>query len=232
MADVRAFMLRNRRRLRQTFSVFDANGGGTVSVEEMVRGLQGINDSALTTEQIRAAIASLDSDRSGYIDYLEFCEGLSIAEAPDGSVPRVHALAAAGDRPALVAEVTTHGAAVDGRHVTAANWRGRTALMVAAHNGRLGAITALLAQSADANAVDTAGWTALHCAAAGGHAEVCRAPCRAGADTARGNDAGLTASQLAETYGFADVLGKMEPYLGKDRAEIPEWLRPAPTPYE
>ena len=67
MADVRAFMLRNRRRLRQTFSVFDANGDGTVSVEEMVRGLQGINDSALTTEQIRAAIASLDSDRSGYI---------------------------------------------------------------------------------------------------------------------------------------------------------------------
>ena len=98
MADVRAFMLRNRRRLRQTFSVFDANGDGTVSVEEMVRGLQGINDSALTTEQIRAAIASLDSDRSGYIDYLEFCEGLSIAEAPDGSVAQadIYTIATAG----------------------------------------------------------------------------------------------------------------------------------------
>ena len=104
--------------------------------------------------------------------------------------------------------------------------------MVAAHNGRLGCVTALLAQSADADAVDTAGWTALHHAAAGGHAEVCRALCRAGADTARRNDAGLTASQVAETYGFADVLGKMEPYVGKDRAAIPDWLRPPATPYE
>jgi Ankyrin repeats (3 copies) len=58
---------------------------------------------------------------------------------------------------------------------------GRTALLLAASNGRAAVVTALLARGADPNATDSYGDTPLHAALAGNHVEIANALKRAGA---------------------------------------------------
>lgn len=232
---IRSWMIRNHRQMRRTFAALDRNGDGTLTIEEAVQGLQTINDSGLSTEEIRAAMVNMDTDGSGDLDYQEFFEHLGGAgeDAFEASVPRVHSLASMGDDTGLMAELGSRAGGatvVNGLHTTKSNWRGRTPLMTASFCGQLSTVKTLLANSADLDCTDTFGWTAMMGAAAGGHADVCRALCRAGANVDLTNTSGQTAGDLARLYGFADVTEALLPYSNKDGAGVPGFLRPLDRP--
>ena len=237
---IRTWMTQNHRQMRRTFAALDRNGDGTLTVAEAVQGLQSINDSGLSVQEIRAAVISMDTDGSGDLDYHEFFEQVHCAgeEAFDASVPRVHTLASMGDEVGLVAELQSSGgsggggatALVNGLHTSKANWRGRTPLMAASFAGQLSTVKALLAERADTNCMDSKNWTALMGAAAGGHHEVCTALCRAGANPELKNTAGQTAGDLAALYGLDAVTEALVPYAGKDGAGVPAFLRPLDRP--
>lgn len=232
---IRSWMIRNRKQMRPLFASLDRNGDGTLTIEEVVRGLQSINDSGLSVQEIHAAIVNMDTDGSGDLDYHEFVEHLGGAgeDSFEVSVPRVHTLASMGHDTALLAELGVSGGAssvVNGLHTTKSNWRGRTPLMTASFSGQLSTVKTLIANRGDPNCRDTFGWTALMGAAVGGHAEVCRALCRAGATPELRNTSGQTAGDLAKLYGFGEVTDALLPYSDRDGAGVPGFLRPLDRP--
>ena len=220
-SEIRSWMIRNVRQVRKIFVDLDTNGDGTLSMDEAVQGLQGINDSGLSVDAIHAAVANLDRDGSGYLDYAEFVQELQVPNGGwDSFGPRVHAMAALGDSAGLNAELAGGIGLVNDRcKDSAAEWKGRTPLMTASFAGQLSTVASLLKQRAggraDVHSADSNGWTALHGAAAGGHAEVVRSLCRAGADVNRKNDAGRTAGDLASLYGYTAVTEVLLPYVGR-----------------
>jgi cytohesin len=90
----------------------------------------------------------------------------------------------------------SHAEPSDARHDD-----GSTALILAAQNGHLAVVEALLKAGADAARATTDGRTALHLAAQNGHTAVVEALLKAGADP---NSA--TSSESDETYGTAEEL--------------------------
>lgn len=93
---------------------------------------------------------------------------------------------------------------------------GQTALMLAAHHGRLEAVRALLDRGADLNVTAKYGLSALMLAIVGGHETVARELARAGADRSlRGSGApgfaGKTAQDLARERGMTALAAELAP---------------------
>lgn len=84
-----------------------------------------------------------------------------------------------------------------GADVNARNAQGRTALHVAANEGREGLVRYLLTRGAAPNLQDADGNTALHLAAAGGH-DGCTRSLKAVSDWSIRNARGLTAYDIAD----------------------------------
>lgn len=100
-----------------------------------------------------------------------------------------------------------------GADVDALDGHGQTALMRAAHAGRLDVVQVLIARGADLNRSAKYHLTALMLAALGNHESVVGALLEAGADPAvRGSGApgfaGKTAEDLARSAGYASVVGR------------------------
>ena len=116
--------------------------------------------------------------------------------------PELERAAISGDVPALEAQLAA------GADVDAKDRFGQTALMLAAHRGRMDLVQALLRHGADLNVTAKYGLSALMLAIVGGHEAVARALAQAGADrTLRGTGApgfaGKTAQDLAREHGMA-----------------------------
>ena len=64
------------KQLRDTFSKFDQNGDGRLTLAELKQGVKIVNDlfgkGKLTEEDVEKAMAVIDSNQNGYIDYTEF----------------------------------------------------------------------------------------------------------------------------------------------------------------
>jgi calmodulin len=59
--------------LEEAFRVFDKDGNGRISTEELLNVLMIINDK-LTEEEINEILEEADIDKDGYINYVEFVE--------------------------------------------------------------------------------------------------------------------------------------------------------------
>uniref|UniRef100_A0A5S6R5W0 EF-hand domain-containing protein n=1 Tax=Trichuris muris TaxID=70415 RepID=A0A5S6R5W0_TRIMR len=57
--------------LKETFSIFDRNGDGYITTAELKQVLEDLGDS-VSDEDVRAIIASTDSDQDGLINFEEF----------------------------------------------------------------------------------------------------------------------------------------------------------------
>ncbi len=58
--------------LRDAFSKFDTNGDGKLTLQELQEGIKQIKGCQLTNEDIENAMAIMDSNKNGFIDYTEF----------------------------------------------------------------------------------------------------------------------------------------------------------------
>lgn len=58
--------------MRETFSKFDSNGDGKLTIEELKSGVKSIKGCMLTEADIESAMNVMDSNQNGYIDYTEF----------------------------------------------------------------------------------------------------------------------------------------------------------------
>lgn len=81
----------------------------------------------------------------------------------------------------------------------------RTSLMIAAGNGRFGAVQVLLEHGANCNAADDYGETVLVRAAGSGNVQVIRALLAAGADPSQPGELSRLPHEEAEHRGFADA---------------------------
>ena len=58
--------------LREAFTKMDSNGDGQLTYEELKQGLQNIPEIRITEEELLDAMAVIDSNANGMIDYTEF----------------------------------------------------------------------------------------------------------------------------------------------------------------
>ena len=94
-----------------------------------------------------------------------------------------------------------------GEPVDATDSIGRTALHIAANNGRLEAVQYLLQRGASVDVPNNHKNTALHCAAVYGHAAVARELALHGADPRLTDQDGETPLQFAEEEGHGAAIG-------------------------
>jgi ankyrin repeat protein len=121
------------------------------------------------------------------------------------SVEALHRAAQLGYVDELSALATSLGA-----DATSDEANRKTALMIAAEEGQLDALSALLRAGADVNASDASGWTALHYAANVPSLRACRRLLAAGADGCKLASSGNTALHYLASKGH---IGRDEPYL-------------------
>ena len=86
--------------------------------------------------------------------------------------------------------------------------RGRTAIMEAARNRKIGAVKALLTADPDLNAVDWEGYTVLMFAAVSGQRDIVEVLLTHGADVNVKNKVGSSALMMAS--GYPNVLRKLK----------------------
>jgi len=103
-----------------------------------------------------------------------------------------------------------------GADANARDKQGQTGVMIAAHDGRIEVVDALIAAGADLNVTAKYRLTALMLAVVAGHEEIARLLARSGADLAvRGSGApgfaGKTASDLAAAQGRSDLAEDLRP---------------------
>ena len=83
-----------RAEMKSAFEMFDADGGGTVSSEEIAEVFESLGVELLP-EELAGFIATVDADGSGEVDFCEFCELMEVvqhsrtATAVRGGVRRV-----------------------------------------------------------------------------------------------------------------------------------------------
>lgn len=58
--------------LRDAFGKFDTDGDGKLTIKELKAGVQLIKECTLTENDVDQAMAIMDSNKNGYIDYTEF----------------------------------------------------------------------------------------------------------------------------------------------------------------
>jgi len=58
--------------LREAFKVFDKNGDGKISAEELKEVMGNLGET-LTEDEIGQMIMEADTNKDGYVDYEEFC---------------------------------------------------------------------------------------------------------------------------------------------------------------
>ncbi|CAM9577679.1 unnamed protein product [Pylaiella littoralis] len=154
------------------------------------------------TEQFRHHVETLNRKRDALASVLELLleEGSDPGCRQGSNGPRfevgwslLHHFARVGDHARLL-WLLHHGAQVD-----PVDHAGTTPLLLAAAEGRVTCVTALLTRGADIRHRGPSGQTALHCAASGGGALVARTLVAAGADPGAPDDKGRTPVDLART---------------------------------
>src|SRR6476620_10033317 len=101
--------------------------------------------------------------------------------------------------------------------INAKNAHGTTALMLAAANGRLRMVRALLAHGADPNSSRNDKFTPLLLAAFFGHEQIVKTLVEYGADTTAATRSGTSAQMWASSRTFAEVVA----YLNMARITVP-----------
>lgn len=76
-------------KIKDMFDMFDADGGGTIDVDELTQAFisLGISD---TKEEIDELVRQIDTDRSGEIEYEEFRAVIATLQAQRDSVQEMH----------------------------------------------------------------------------------------------------------------------------------------------
>ena len=75
--------------IKEMFDLFDADGGGSIDVEELTHALinLGISD---TKDEIDRLVAQIDADGSGEIEYHEFLEVMNSLLSQRDSATEIH----------------------------------------------------------------------------------------------------------------------------------------------
>jgi hypothetical protein len=81
---VSAFSASALRELEDKFQEFDTSGDGTISFEEFYKALQNIGE-ALTEEEAREIMATIDLDHNGTINFIEFVRFVHTLRTKDQS---------------------------------------------------------------------------------------------------------------------------------------------------
>ncbi|PRQ00439.1 EF-hand domain-containing protein [Enhygromyxa salina] len=98
-----------RSRLKLAFSVFDKDGSGHITVDEMSSVMSQVG---LTRAELDAMVKEVDDDGDGSIDFAEFCKLAPEAPSPGPSGSALDPIAAPLDRPAATAAAIVGGLAV------------------------------------------------------------------------------------------------------------------------
>jgi hypothetical protein len=109
-----------------------------------------------------------------------------------------------------------------GADINARNSEGATALMMAAYNGRLPMVRALIDHGADLNATREYGFTPLALAAFRGHTDVVRVLVEQGADLNKATPFGTSAEAWATARSFSEIAQYLERAGSAPESSVPE----------
>eukprot|EP01106_Pelomyxa_sp_JSP_P013558 TRINITY_DN4098_c0_g1_i12.p2 TRINITY_DN4098_c0_g1~~TRINITY_DN4098_c0_g1_i12.p2 ORF type:complete len:150 (+),score=49.43 TRINITY_DN4098_c0_g1_i12:461-910(+) len=78
---------KQRAEFEKAFKMFDKNGDGQISAEEVVGILQALGKTP-SPDDVRSMMAQVDTDKSGYIDFDEFCQMMinNLGGDPEGEL--------------------------------------------------------------------------------------------------------------------------------------------------